>query len=324
MTESNNSLKERIDMNAAKMRPSTVKTSDTEASGAEARKTKAPEVIFPFQGNQDLPVKTTYRWDRISVVALMLVVVGVLAFRALFSGSETEADNPSMALEQQDLAGVADSPRSTTDDEPEAVLPATSGVTETSDPVPDNQKADESDAPEAEALATGSMAEANTLALPRQTSIPTSAAINDPGEETAIAKPDRAPVRQPTALATRDTVLTAGQTRIMSDQVSRFLITNGLSSREPMGTINDIRLEDPVNGVLSVFAFSDVRGLRGKALYYRWINGEKQVANVRVGVGSDRWRSSSSKVLNNRMQGSWRVELKTGDGTLLAYTEFVY
>jgi hypothetical protein len=82
---------------------------------------------------------------------------------------------------------------------------------------------------------------------------------------------------------------------------------------------------DPGNqDMLTVFAFSEVSGLRGQTLRYRWLRNGKVVATVKVGVGGNSWRSYSSKFVTSAMRGDWRVEL-VGDGDqVLAFREFEY
>ncbi len=113
-------------------------------------------------------------------------------------------------------------------------------------------------------------------------------------------------------------------TEIVSPDVSRFMITNAIARREPVGTIGDIKEDRTVAGLVRVFAFSSVKNLSGENVVYRWSRGEQVFAEVTVAVGSNSWRSYSSKYLSKDMRGRWRVELLGSSGQLLAYTEFDY
>ncbi len=124
--------------------------------------------------------------------------------------------------------------------------------------------------------------------------------------------------------ALRNPPVTPVSTRIVSEDVRRFLITDRVEAREPVGDISDIREDRKVEGLVKVIAYSDVAGRAGEFLEYRWIRGDRLVAKVPVGVGSDSWRSYTSKFLNKDMRGSWRVELRTRGGELLAETAFEY
>lgn len=111
-------------------------------------------------------------------------------------------------------------------------------------------------------------------------------------------------------------------TRLSSPAVKRFGLSKSVVNRKPIGGIDAIRPDS--RGVATVYAFSDVVGLRGNSVYYHWMLNGKQVAKVRVGIGADRWRSHSSKVINESMKGAWRVELRDPKGQVLASTDFVY
>jgi hypothetical protein len=131
---------------------------------------------------------------------------------------------------------------------------------------------------------------------------------------------DRAVTRS--SSVTRDPPLTAIDTSIFSNQVRRFVITDAIMGREPVGGIEDIKPDRKVPDLVKVVAFSEVSGLGGRTLRYRWLRGDKVSATVPVRVGSDSWRSYTSKYINRDMVGRWRVELVTDSGDILATTEF--
>lgn len=118
--------------------------------------------------------------------------------------------------------------------------------------------------------------------------------------------------------------LTAGATQILSGQVQRFLITNGVRANEPQGSISEIAEDPRVAGLLKVYAFADVKNLAGETLHYRWLRDNAVAADIEVEVGSARWRSYTSKYLNGQMRGAWRVELRDSAGQILASTAFEY
>jgi hypothetical protein len=102
------------------------------------------------------------------------------------------------------------------------------------------------------------------------------------------------------------------------------VITDAVKAREPVGGISDIVRDSNNNNIITVYAWSDVQGLKGSSLRYRWIRDGSAVANVTIDVWSNRWRSYSSKFITENMRGSWRVELSNAEGELLAFTEFEY
>lgn len=111
------------------------------------------------------------------------------------------------------------------------------------------------------------------------------------------------------------------KTEILSDNVTRFLITPSVINNEPVGNINDIIFD---NNIATVYAYSDVNDLKNSMLYYVWTLNAKEVAKVRVGVIGKRWRSHSSKFVQKNMRGQWKVELQNDKGEILAISQFKY
>jgi hypothetical protein len=109
---------------------------------------------------------------------------------------------------------------------------------------------------------------------------------------------------------------------IASAALKRFSLAQSVLDREPIGELDDIAYN--ADGFTSVSAFSEVIGLNGEILHYRWLQEGAEVAVVRVDVGADRWRSHSTKRIDRGMEGRWRVELLDSRGTLLASIDFVF
>ncbi len=106
----------------------------------------------------------------------------------------------------------------------------------------------------------------------------------------------------------------------VSPSVKRFILARSIRGREPIGSLDSITID--TEGVAVIYAFSEVINMSGSTLYYHWFNNMKQVAKVRADVGAKSWRSYSNKIINNKMQGSWLVELRTEDGQILASGRF--
>lgn len=156
-------------------------------------------------------------------------------------------------------------------------------------------------------------------AMPRQE---TTIEIAEPrSAEPPGAVQETIPIQQ---IDTATSPLTLAQSAIVSPRVKRLLITDGVESNEPQGDISAIRQRSKVKGLLKIYAFSEVQNLQGKTLHYRWLHSGKLIADVKVKVRSNSWRSHASKYVNSQMRGNWRVELKSSEGELLAFTEFVY
>ena len=117
-------------------------------------------------------------------------------------------------------------------------------------------------------------------------------------------------------------LLTQSDSKIFSEQIKPFVLAQRVKDKEPIGTIDDIRLD--VNNIATVYAFSKVIGLKGETLYYKWRLNGKDIAQVKVRVRSNKWRSYSRKFIQSHMQGDWSVALENSKGELLAVNRFQY
>jgi hypothetical protein len=269
--------------------------------------------------------KYAYRWDRIALVGLALVVVVTLVFRALLTPDQAPAEGAGATGPGGDTIAASPPTPAAAIAEPEPE-PEPAERIEKPAPAVAETASSVAPAPPPERLPAAqpdsAIAAAPTAGL--QTENP---AAQPPAATTSSATPavsgrrDTAPA--PAAPSARTSLLAAGETRIFSDNVTRFLLTNEVRNREPVGGLSDIRARPP-GAPLAVFAFSDVRGLVGETLRYRWIRADKVAAEVKVRVGSNRWRSYSSKFISGTMRGPWRVELRNSAGDLLARADFEY
>jgi hypothetical protein len=107
---------------------------------------------------------------------------------------------------------------------------------------------------------------------------------------------------------------------ILEPSVKRFLLAGSVSNREPEGELNEISFT--ADGSAVVWVYSEVIDKKGSRFRYVWLHGGNQIATVPVNVGSNRWRSYSSKLINLSMSGAWRVELQDGEGRLMASADF--
>ncbi|HEY7866066.1 MAG TPA: DUF2914 domain-containing protein, partial [Psychromonas sp.] len=171
---------------------------------------------------------------------------------------------------------------------------------------------------------------AETDTAPEDTAVIKPAETDTAPEDTAVIKPPLADTAsEETAIikpALADTVyqdlFTQSQTVIFSANVTRFVISQAVEGNEPIGTISDIHFDD--NNIATVYAYSDVSALKDNIIYYQWSLDGKNIAKIRVDVGSDRWRSYSSKFIQPDMHGEWKVELQNKEGENLASNQFHY
>ena len=145
-----------------------------------------------------------------------------------------------------------------------------------------------------------------------------------PGEATELAsEPESSDVVADSSASEHrgdEVLLRSPNTSIASPAVKRFLLAKDIVGNEPEGDIGDIALND--DGYAAVSSFSEVIDQTGETLQYRWLHEGKEVLRIRVPVGSNRWRSHSTKRIFAGMKGGWRAELRNSAGELLASIDF--
>ena len=106
--------------------------------------------------------------------------------------------------------------------------------------------------------------------------------------------------------------------------VARAVLTSDVVRREPVDSIGPEIRGDP-DEVQQVYFFTELRGLRGQSLRYRWLRNGRLEAEVPLAVGMTwRWRSYSRKDLLPDQTGDWRVQLVDEAEGVLAESDFVY
>ncbi|MFV0278822.1 MAG: DUF2914 domain-containing protein [Parahaliea sp.] len=297
MTDSSNKLTVRVQL---------PRLNDTQATDAAAR---APQ----YQG---------YRWDRIAVAALVLVVVTGLLVRLLADGEAPattpgQAPRPALFAPAQLDVDVAQRAAGDTVDAPAVALVA----------VPGHGAETGGDLAPATAEVTTEAAEVAAPpeqladAVPAVTEAVVEAASSSAATTVATApvlqgaKPDQASSQEVSSPRP------ASQQQI-SKHIARFSLAAGMQGLEPVGDLATLRPDD--KGAVRVYAFADVRQMAGAFVQFVWLLDGKQMAGVRMGIGSDRYRIHASKLITATMRGQWRVELRQRGGELLAFAEFEY
>jgi hypothetical protein len=147
--------------------------------------------------------------------------------------------------------------------------------------------------------------------------LPLAPANQDPSDGPAAQAPEPAP-----ASAIGKAVFEAGNIIVVSPAVQRFSLARDIENREPVSDLNGVRFD--ANGLATVYAFSEVAGMAGSTFYYHWVHDGKERAVVPVRVEAERWRSHSSKYIEETMTGAWTVQLRDANGKLLAEAEFIF
>ena len=79
--------------------------------------------------------------------------------------------------------------------------------------------------------------------------------------------------------------------------------------------------EFPVS-VGKVYCFTRITGANGTTIKHVWNVNGSDVAELSFSIGSDSWRTWSSKQIAPGMAGSWKVKVLAEDGTLLKELAF--
>lgn len=139
-------------------------------------------------------------------------------------------------------------------------------------------------------------------------------------EQTAIAQPSEPAMADILHGADNNKTFHLQKINRFSPAVKRFTLARAIKNKEPIGTVDSISMD--AKGVAIIYAFSEIGDMRDRMLYYYWYHEGERVAKVPVHIGTDRWRSNSSKYINNKMQGEWLVELHADDDQILASAKF--
>lgn len=105
--------------------------------------------------------------------------------------------------------------------------------------------------------------------------------------------------------------------------VSRAQFTTGIKQREPIDRVGLV-IPAKGNGIKQLYYFTEIKGMRGETITHRWEHEDQVVAKVQLQIGSNQWRTYSSKNLTPAMTGNWRVVVVDSQGKPIYTGHFVY
>ena len=256
------------------------------------------EAVSSFPANDE----RVYDWRKIFLTAclLLLILAGLIWFvSAMWINDEIDplpaspefpslSEAPAMARIEQDI-----------------VLPESVGLQEAA------QTQVNDTATEAEAAETASSDhEAISAALEEADITPAPIPQPIPMAKSAFY-PDEAEMP--------DTI-SASTPQPVTAQVFRAQLTSAISRREPVDDIKQISLAG--RSSRPIFLFLHLHDLAGETIQVNWFFQNQTIAQVQLPVGNHDWRTYSSKILNARRLGSWRVTAQDSSGNLLAEFPF--
>lgn len=105
-----------------------------------------------------------------------------------------------------------------------------------------------------------------------------------------------------------------------SEFVKRAIITSGIENREP---VNDLQQVD--GDTNKVYFFTEVINQADTMVTHRWFLNGRLEAEVVLKIGSNRWRTYSSKNLVPEFHsGDWQVEIVDQNNKVIGSATFQY
>ena len=105
-----------------------------------------------------------------------------------------------------------------------------------------------------------------------------------------------------------------------SDYIKRALVTSAIDNREPVDEVTQVE-----TGIDKVFFFTEIVNKADSYITHRWFLDGKLEAEVVLKIGSDRWRTYSSKNLVPELHsGQWQVEVIDQQNQVLVTRTFSY
>ena len=148
----------------------------------------------------------------------------------------------------------------------------------------------------------------------RESAIQTAAAPTAKPDTPEQAKPSSAEISPPAA---------SQAAAAASTHVARARFTNGIEHNEPVDRLLSV-VHSGGQATRTLYYFTDLRGLAGQTVTYRWRYGGRVIAEVPVKVRANQFRAYSSKRLARSMTGRWTVVLTDSAGDTLSTASIIY
>lgn len=106
--------------------------------------------------------------------------------------------------------------------------------------------------------------------------------------------------------------------QFVTAQVALSQLTSSIENREPTDNLEGI-VQGQNDEMQRVYFFTQVTGLANQQIIHRWLYQGDEKAAVTLNIGSDNWRTYSSKRLPRYWQGKWQVQVWQGDLMLISH-----
>lgn len=109
------------------------------------------------------------------------------------------------------------------------------------------------------------------------------------------------------------------QTDSAASHVMRALLTSAVVTKEPVDNLTQLV---SLSKHRKLYFYTHLVDLKGIAVTHHWYHNDVLVADVTLAIGSDNWRTYSSKSFSAKMTGKWRVELVKKPDIILSSINF--
>lgn len=108
-----------------------------------------------------------------------------------------------------------------------------------------------------------------------------------------------------------------------SSNVARAQFSTNVVDREPVDRVGSAF---PTNGepFRTLYYFTELENMSGETVIHRWEYNGSVISEISFNIGSDRWRTWSSKQLTRGLTGQWRVSIVDARGRVLRSDSFFY
>jgi uncharacterized membrane protein len=101
-------------------------------------------------------------------------------------------------------------------------------------------------------------------------------------------------------------------------QVERSQLTSNVAHSEPVDNLQNTVVGQR-DEIKKVYFFTHIVGLNGQQVVHRWLYQGQEKAAVSLTIGSDSWRTYSSKNIPDYWQGQWQVQVWQNDLMVLSH-----
>lgn len=95
-------------------------------------------------------------------------------------------------------------------------------------------------------------------------------------------------------------------------EIARAQFASAVQEREPVDEVSEVSTDQS-----PVYFFTEVENGEGQTITHRWMRDGEVIAEVPLEVGSDKWRTWSSKELSPDLEGELTVEVVDASGNVL-------